>query len=495
MKAHAATPVRVTLAALLAASLISPITASAEGGRRDDDRAPARQSQQQNEKARAEQARQAQERAAREKAAREQAARQEKERQERDRRELAQRQEKEREAAARQAKDRAGLGVLNRARDAEPSDHPSGKERNDEKGGSFPQGRSSSNPDGGGVDKPFAADGKAAGSQGRNDFDGNNGCGNDNDFADDNNGNCGGRSAQKKAEVAGVQVTPEKQRSDDRRDDRRDGEHKDADQTKRDDGKREDVRGATDVNKNDDKDRDDDHDKVGVCHATGSATNPFVFIRVSRDGAANGHAKHDGDKIGVASEKDCPAAQKSEVAGVRVDRDEVRHHSFWDWLKRWCQDVASHFNKPKEGVLGTQDEVTPSPTATVNVVPTSTAAPTNTAVPTSTSTPVPTSTNTAVPTATHTPVPTVVMASHECVSTEWHWVINQLDSESAAPAQIRVTWANGNTELVSRTAFSGGVAHYTTTSNLTSPVVSATVVGSLPSGWTGRFNLSHGPCL
>lgn len=79
--------------------------------------------------------------------------------------------------------------------------HPGKTERQQEKGGSGTQGKSESNPDGDGVDKPYPADGQPAESQqgdyGTNevnadDFDGNNGCGNDTDFSDDNNGNCGG---------------------------------------------------------------------------------------------------------------------------------------------------------------------------------------------------------------------------------------------------------------------------------------------------------------
>ena len=69
---------------------------------------------------------------------------------------------------------------------------PGGADREVESGGSGTQGRSHSNPDGGGVDKPYAAAGQDAESQGDSDYDGNNGCGNDTDFADDNNGNCGG---------------------------------------------------------------------------------------------------------------------------------------------------------------------------------------------------------------------------------------------------------------------------------------------------------------
>lgn len=80
--------------------------------------------------------------------------------------------------------------------DTQPSDHPSGKDRNVEPGNSGTQGKSESNPDGNGVDKPYPADKQPARSQGRNDNDGNNGCGNDNDFSDDNNGNCGGKKKE-----------------------------------------------------------------------------------------------------------------------------------------------------------------------------------------------------------------------------------------------------------------------------------------------------------
>ncbi|HEX7167846.1 MAG TPA: hypothetical protein VF230_12770 [Acidimicrobiales bacterium] len=70
---------------------------------------------------------------------------------------------------------------------------PGNADRETEAGGSGTQGRSESNPDGDpGVDKPYPAAGHDAETQGDSDYDGNNGCGNDTDFADDNNGNCGG---------------------------------------------------------------------------------------------------------------------------------------------------------------------------------------------------------------------------------------------------------------------------------------------------------------
>lgn len=72
--------------------------------------------------------------------------------------------------------------------------HPSGRDKHCEAGRSGVQGHSNSDPDGpanGGVDKP-------GGSGGRDllDQDGNNGCGNDDDFEDDNNGRCLGRLQQ-----------------------------------------------------------------------------------------------------------------------------------------------------------------------------------------------------------------------------------------------------------------------------------------------------------
>jgi len=69
---------------------------------------------------------------------------------------------------------------------------PGSADRSTEAGGSGTEGTSGSNPDGGGVDKPYAAAGQDAYTQGDRDADGNNGCGNDTDFSDDNNGNCGG---------------------------------------------------------------------------------------------------------------------------------------------------------------------------------------------------------------------------------------------------------------------------------------------------------------
>lgn len=84
------------------------------------------------------------------------------------------------------------------------------------------------------------------------------------------------------------------------------------------------------------------------------------------------------------------------------------------------------------------------------------------------------------------------LTDHECSDSEWHFVINQVDTEADAPASISVAWANKATAVVKLWKFTGGVAHYVTTANLDSTVTSATAV--IYAGWSGQFNLSHGPC-
>lgn len=80
------------------------------------------------------------------------------------------------------------------------NNHPSGKDRSVEKGKSQEQGKSQSDPDGnknsyGGI---FGKDKIGYdGGLDKQDQDGNNGCGNDDDFEDDNNGKCEGRNHDK----------------------------------------------------------------------------------------------------------------------------------------------------------------------------------------------------------------------------------------------------------------------------------------------------------
>jgi LPXTG-motif cell wall-anchored protein len=85
------------------------------------------------------------------------------------------------------------------------------------------------------------------------------------------------------------------------------------------------------------------------------------------------------------------------------------------------------------------------------------------------------------------------LLSHSCDANEWHFVITQIDDHSDVPATIDVTWANGAHEVVPTNKYTGKTAHYTTTSNLNSEVTEAYTY--IYNGWTGQFNLSHGPCL
>lgn len=43
----------------------------------------------------------------------------------------------------------------------------------------------------------------------------------------------------------------------------------------------------------------DANGKVLICHATSSAKNPYVAIRVSEQGCINGHAGHEGDYVAL----------------------------------------------------------------------------------------------------------------------------------------------------------------------------------------------------
>lgn len=45
--------------------------------------------------------------------------------------------------------------------------------------------------------------------------------------------------------------------------------------------------------------------KVRICHATGSAKNPYSIIQVSDSGCVNGHSGHAGDYVATATDMDC----------------------------------------------------------------------------------------------------------------------------------------------------------------------------------------------
>lgn len=160
--------------------------------------------------------------------------------------------------------------------DNEPSQHPSGKDKNTEHGNSGTQGKSQSNPDGNGADKRRdAKDGSNGGTQGSGDFDDNNGCGNDHDFADDNNGNCTGKHEPLPKPSQSPKPTNPPKPSPKPSPTPKPAPH-----------------------------------KVKVCHATGSASNPYVFIEISYQGSTHGHEEHSEDVI-PAPTNTCPMPKYS----------------------------------------------------------------------------------------------------------------------------------------------------------------------------------------
>ena len=105
--------------------------------------------------------------------------------------------EKKKAAAVTEDGDTNDGGTANNVVDDGDNRHPSGKDRSVEHGGSGNQGAAQHDPDddgrgpdrsNGGIDQPDGPGGEDLADQ-----DGNNGCGNDDDFEDDNEGWCGKR--------------------------------------------------------------------------------------------------------------------------------------------------------------------------------------------------------------------------------------------------------------------------------------------------------------
>ena len=186
-------------------------------------------------------------------------------------------------------------GTPNDVADEGDNQHPSGKDRSVENSPSSNpnQGNAESHPDdskgpmryegGRGPDKPNGPGGTDLADQ-----DGNNGCGNDDDFNDDNNGHCGPRvkstPTPSPSPTVVVKTCPTNPNLP--------MDHKDCNPPKY-------CPGSTTLPM-DHKDCNPGSpvlpQKITICHATGSATNPFVIITVDLNGL-NGHGDHEGDII------------------------------------------------------------------------------------------------------------------------------------------------------------------------------------------------------
>ncbi len=139
--------------------------------------------------------------------------------------------------------------------------------------------------------------------------------------------------------------------------------------------------------KNDESPGNSGEHKTTICHATGSASNPFVLITVD-DNALKAHQAHqDGKDIIPAPAGGCPGAASPTKTKTPTPAPATKTKT----------------PTPTNVVLPTEIVKTNTPTVTSTAPASSTPTKTNTPVVTNTNTPIPTSTNT--PTKTNTPVP------------------------------------------------------------------------------------------
>ena len=79
--------------------------------------------------------------------------------------------------------------------------------------------------------------------------------------------------------------------------------------------------------------------------------------------------------------------------------------------------------------------------------------------------------------------------------TEWHFVITGIKNKASAPKSIQVKFLRSDGVKVWKTVpllkYTGKTAHYTWYGNLQASVIKAKA--SIYPGWSGQFNLSHGP--
>lgn len=79
---------------------------------------------------------------------------------------------------------------------------------------------------------------------------------------------------------------------------------------------------------------------------------------------------------------------------------------------------------------------------------------------------------------------------HDCKETEWHFVITNVDGETA-PRSVHVTWSEDDA-AVRLEQVTGETAHYRTSSHLDQSVEKATA--RIHEDWEGNFRLGDGPC-
>jgi hypothetical protein len=161
--------------------------------------------------------------------------------------------------------------------------------------------------------------------------------------------------------------------------------------------------------------------KQEICHATGSATNPYVAITISRAGLYNGHMHHEGD-IWAAF----PYIKGGVTIMVPAQGD---------------QSILANDCKVKE---------TPSPE------PSSTPTETEKPKPTETATPLPSSTPSSVPTSTSSSTPSSVVPPVPASSTQ----PTSAQTPAAVVGQVNTPSMAGQASLKAQTAVGPSAPNY-----------------------------------
>lgn len=138
------------------------------------------------------------------------------------------------------------------------------------------------------------------------------------------------------------------------------------------------------------------HKTVGICHATGSKTHPWVYLEVGTAGL-NGHGKHENDLIGVLS---CPSPITTTTTAESTTTTTCKHLSTTTTTVIHHTTTTSTTHTPTTTTLPTTiPEVTtttwvPSTTTTIPVVVSTTIV----APITTTTTQIPETPSTSIPT-------------------------------------------------------------------------------------------------
>ena len=81
--------------------------------------------------------------------------------------------------------------------------------------------------------------------------------------------------------------------------------------------------------------------KIAICHRTGSASHPYVYIEISENGL-NGHRHHEGDLIPAPNAECIPAPQTTGVC--HATGDPIHPFDFFELTDEQLTEHLTHLN-------------------------------------------------------------------------------------------------------------------------------------------------------